>query len=326
MRKTLSLICSLSPVVAALLALVAEPAVAAEGARKGLALCAGSIIPSLLPFFVLSGLLSALGLPRLLGQSAEGPMRRLFRVSGAGSTPLLMGLIGGYPVGAGAVAELVSSGTISREEGARLLPFCNNTGPAFIIGAVGAGVFGSGSTGALLYLCHVLAALVVGLLFARGRTAQCTTAPIPALLPAPSLPQALPGAVKNAALNTVYICGFVVFFSVIVSLLEHLGIFGALAGNMATRFGLELRFCRAALTGFLELGSGVGALTGLPSTPKNLALSSFILGFGGLSVHCQTLAAIDGSNIKCARHFAGRILLGSLSALFTYTLSLFLKI
>ena len=58
------------------------------------------------------------------------------------AAPFLLGLCGGYPAGAEAVAGLVRDGTLRPEEGARLLPVCNNTGPGFIVGVAGAAVFG----------------------------------------------------------------------------------------------------------------------------------------------------------------------------------------
>ena len=45
---------------------------------------------------------------------------------------------------------------IGKEEAERLLGFCNNSGPAFIVGAVGAGIFGSPSVGLALYGIHIL--------------------------------------------------------------------------------------------------------------------------------------------------------------------------
>ena len=65
---------------------------------------------------------------------------------------------------------------------------------------------------------------------------------------------------------------------------------------------------------------------GLPPTARNLALAAFLLGFGGLSVHCQTLAVLAGTNIKCARHFAGRMIAGALAALMAYILFTLLRI
>ncbi|MBR4952936.1 MAG: hypothetical protein IKZ30_00315, partial [Oscillospiraceae bacterium] len=87
----------------------------------------------------------------------------------------------------------------------------------------------------------------------------------------------------------------------------------------------EIAFVRSLLVGILELGSGIGSMSGLLNTPLNLALASFILGFGSLSVHCQTLAVLSGTKIKCARHFVGRILIGLVSAFITLAFSTLLQ-
>ena len=310
---------SVMAAAAAFAALIAFPDTAAEGVRQGLRLCGEVIVPSLLPFFVLSGLVAALGVPQRLGGIFERPMRRMFGVSGAFCSPFLMGLTGGYPVGAAAVAELVRQGAVSRREGERVLPFCNNTGPAFIIGAAGAGVFGAPKYGLLLYFSHIAAAVAVGILFSSHNSEGASDTPSQSSVPKViSLPAALTGAVKNAVGSVLGVGGFVLFFCVMKALLERAGLFSSAAGALAAATGGELRFCRALLTGLLELGGGIAAMAGLPASPVNLALASFLLGFGSLSVHCQTLSVLEGTNIKCARHFAGRTLHGALSALFTF--------
>lgn len=319
MKKNLSFLLSCAAALSGLAALILAPAAAAESVRGGLELCSSVIIPSLLPFFALSGLISALGLPQLLARAAEKPMRAVFGVSGAACVPFVLGLTGGYPVGASAVAGLVRGGEISPREGERLLPFCNNTGPAFILGAAGAGVFHSSACGALLYLSHILAAVAVGAAFSRRR-APDTPAPHTAARRR-AFPAALTEGVKTAVASTLNVCGFVLFFCVVTGLLEYAGIFSSLAGAIAARCGAGLTFTRALLAGALELGGGIGAMSGLSPSPANLALCSFLLGFGGLSVHCQTLAVLDGTDMKCARHFAGRILHALVSALFTFALS-----
>ena len=316
-KSNLSFALSCAFALTGLLALVLAPSAAAESVRDGLALCSSVIIPSLLPFFVLSGLVSGLGLPQLLSRAAERPMRALFGVSGLGCVPFVLGLTGGYPVGAAAVAGLVRGGELTEREGERLLPFCNNTGPAFILGAAGSGVFGSTACGILLYLSHIFAALAVGVVFSLGRRGAASDAPRSRFRPR-GLPAALAESVKNAVSSTLNVCGFVLFFCVVTGLLDHAGIFSALTGGLSERTGAALGFCRALLTGLLELGGGIGAMRGLSTAPQNLALCSFLLGFGGLSVHCQTLLVLEGTNMKCARHFAGRILHALISALFTF--------
>ena len=298
------------------------PAAASRSAVEGLRVCAAVIIPSLLPFLVLSGLICALGLPELLARTAGPVFSALFGLPGAGAAPLVLGLTGGYPVGAAATAELVCSGTLTRSEGERLLPFVNNTGPAFIIGAAGSGVFGSGRLGLLLYLSHIIAAVAAGVLLSRsghGKISRETGTP--RSLPHSTLAAALPACVRSAAGAVVNICAFVVFFSVLRGLLDESGIFPAAEYAISRLTRLDARLIRAVLTGFLELGSGIGAMQGLPASPESLAAASFVLGFGGLSVHCQTLAVTEQAQIKCARHFAGRMLHGALSAVFTFLLS-----
>ena len=120
------------------------------------------------------------------------------------------------------------------------------------------------------------------------------------------------------------VCGFVMCFTVLVGLLDAGGAFSLVCGHLSAAFGLELQFTHAALTGVLELGSAAGALRGLTPTPLNMALAAGILGWGGLSVHFQTLAVLAGSKIKGALHFAGRLISASIGMVLAYALSMLL--
>lgn len=289
-------------------------------ARDALKLCAELILPSLFPFFVLSILLSKLGLPAALGRLLGPAASRLFGVSGAGVSALFIGLCGGYPMGAAYIAEMAAAGAVSREEAERLLGFCNNSGPAFIVGAVGAGIFGSSAVGLALYGIHILAAVLTGLLL-RGRGFSPSAPPAPCKTPPFSA--ALPQAVKQAVSAALSVCGFVVCFTVLAGLLDAVGWFSLLSGSLSALTGAELHFSRALLSGILELGSGVGAMRGLSLSPANLALAAGMLGWGGVSVHFQTLSLFSDSDIKTALHFAGRVISGVLSALLAWLFAFF---
>ncbi len=288
--------------------LVVFSGLAAEGARQGLAICAATLAPSLFPFFVLANMLSSLGLPDILGDLFGGLMGRLFRVSPGGCQAFFLGLSGGYPLGASVTADLRREGRVSRQEAERLLAFCNNSGPAFIIGTAG-GVFHSPRAGLLLYLTHVLAAVTVGVLF-RPRE----DAPMPKKQPAPAqavpLGRALTGAMSAALASTATVCGYVVLFSSLLGLLKPVLSLPPMAG--------------ALVLGFLELGSGVAAMAGQAAAPIPLAVTALLLGWGGLSVHCQTMGVLAGTDIRCARHLAGRALCGMFAAAYTYVGALLL--
>lgn len=317
------------PVLAALCALfvlVFASREAIASASAGLRLCWELILPSLFPFFVLSSLLAQLGLPQLLGRALAPPARRFLGCSGQGATALLLGLTGGYPMGAAYLAQLEEQGQISVAELERLLLFCNCSGPAFLIGAVGAGVFGSVRAGLLLYACHALASLLIGILTRPGEGRRLPAAAIvevpgpgsPAAPEPPPLGQAIPEAVQRAVSASLNVCGFVVVFSIFTGLLDEWGLLDGFAARLAALTGMDLPSGRALLRGFFELGGGIGALRGLAPTPGHLALAAGLIGWGGISVQFQTLSVLSESGCKSSPQLAGRLMSAAIGAALAY--------
>ena len=302
-------------------ALLRWPQESMAAAREGLQLCGNVIIPSLFPFFVLSSLVVELGMSRYLGRLLQRVMRPLFRVNGTCASSLALGFIGGYPVGARTAISLYQNGQCSKTEAERLLAFCNNSGPAFILGVVGAGVFGSGTVGLILYLTHIAASLLVGLLFRfykpserpmRGKTEWNIQA-------TPFAP-AFTHSVTSALASTLNICAFVLFFTVLIRCLSLSGFLAALSGLLAALFapfGLTQPWVQKLLTGLLEVSSGVSSLTGEGLLSGRMALAAFMLGWAGLSVHCQVLAFLGDCGLSMRTYFFGKLLHGVLSAALT---------
>ena len=307
----------------ATLALMLYPQPAMEAAKSGLRLCYNVIIPSLFPFFVLSSLVVELGLAGYLGRLLEGLMRPLFRVGGACASAVALGFIGGYPVGAKTAIGLYESGQCTRTEAERLLAFCNNSGPAFILGVVGAGVFASSAVGLLLYLAHAAASLCVGLLFRfykAGPERRGAAQAAPPQFRAPRLTAAFTDSIKNSFLSTLNICAFVVFFTVVIQLLIRSGFLPGLArvlGTLLAPLGFTPQWAQRLLTGALEISSGVSTLMGDGPLSGRLVMAAFLLGWAGLSVHCQVLSFLGGSGLSVGTYLVGKLLHGGLSALFT---------
>lgn len=94
----------------AMLEMILAPQQMIESGRYALSLCAELIIPSLFPFFVLSGLLNRLGFAAAIARQLAKPAARLYSVSGAGATAFFMGLVGGYPLGAAYIGRHAAAG------------------------------------------------------------------------------------------------------------------------------------------------------------------------------------------------------------------------
>lgn len=317
-RQSVRDLCLGLALLLAAMALMVWPQETIEAAREGLTLCYNVIIPSLFPFFVLSALLVNLGLASYLGRGLEKMMRPLFRVPGCCAPAFVLGFIGGYPVGAKTALALYQKGMCSRTEAERLLAFCNNSGPAFIFGVVGAGVFASSKAGLLLYLAHAAASICIGFLFRFYRGAESrNNRPIPHF-EAERFSVAFTEAVKNSFLSTLNICAFVVFFTIVIRLLFLCGLLpglAALLGCLFTPLGLSQIWAERLLTGILELSSGVWSLSGPGSLAGRMSMAAFMLGWAGLSVHCQVLSFIGGSDLSVRTYIAGKFLHGGLSAL-----------
>lgn len=299
----------------AALSLVQWPRQSSAAAVEGLALCYSVIIPSLFPFFVLSALTMELGMTGYMDRGVRKVMGPLFRVSGRCASALVLGLIGGYPVGAQAAVELYKKGQCSKTEAERMLAFCNTSGPAFILGAVGAGIFADSRVGVLLYLIHAVATICVGILFRFYKTGDFgTERPVQVSDKTKRFSVAFTDSVKKSFASVLNICAFVVLFAVIIRMLRQAGVLRGLAALFAP-FGLGTVWGERLLTGILEVSSGVWSLAVGELSAGSIAAAAFMLGWGGLSVHCQVLSFAGDSGLSMTPYFLGKLLHGILSAL-----------
>ena len=310
-----------------LLALILYPTQSVTAAADSVNICANVILPSLFPFFVLSSLSVELGLIQALGKLLSRFMEPLFHISGSCAGAFLLGIVGGYPVGARTAISLYESGQCSKTEAERMLSFCNNSGPAFILGVVGAGIFSSSIAGLWLYGAHVAASVLVGLLFRNyGEKNMLKTAEYSPVIQEPvNFAVSFTKSVKQAFSSTLNICAFVIFFTVLIRLLFLTGLISGLAGVLSLllgRIGLQSDLAESLITGMIEMTSGVWSLRDLAaSMGSRLCMAAFILGWAGLSVHCQVLSFIGSSGLATRTYFLGKLLHGILSAVLIYLMS-----
>ena len=198
--------------------------------------------------------------------------------------------------------------------------FCNNAGPSFLIGVVGAGIFQSAKLGLLLEGIHIFSALLIGLLYHflpdTRSTHEKAVEPPSSIYPV-SAAALLPRAVQQSVAALMNVCGFIILFGVLLKLLNCCGLLRIAARALSALllpFGVSEQWCTLLLGGMLELSSGVAAL---PSGISSVPMAAFLLGWGGLSVHCQTMSVLEGSGLSIRPCLIGKFLHGGLSAALT---------
>ena len=132
-RASMKQLLSGLPVLVLFLAMLFSPKAVFEGAESGLLLWFQVVFPTLFPFMLVSGLMLSGGGLVVISRIFGRLFSTLFATSPNGSFAVIAGFLCGYPMGAKVSADLVRSGRISRDEGAYLLSFCNNTSPIFIM-------------------------------------------------------------------------------------------------------------------------------------------------------------------------------------------------
>ncbi len=281
------------------------------GAKDALVLCYRTVIPSLFPFLVLSALLTESGFPKFCANYLAPIMKPLFSVSGAGAFPFIVGLFSGYPVGAKTISSLYMNGTLSKDESERLLAFCNNAGPLFVMGAVGVGMLGSLKTGIFLYLVHVLSAVLVGVFLGIVSHNQSVKG-IP--LTGKNNCQVkhlkgIGGAVSSGVETILLICGYILLFS---------AVWQAILPLFAQLFP---EFVLVFLSGLFEVTKGVAGAVEAHLPPRFLlSLLSFFLGCGGLCVYLQVSGVLMGTAISTKTYVLGKLLQGCFAFALTFLL------
>ena len=307
-------------------------------AKEGLLLWANCVVPAVFPFCIAVELLNYTELAHILGKLLNGLMRPLFNVPGIASYALIMGIISSSPIGATITYDLYENNLITKNEAERILAFTNNTGPLFIVGTTGTLLFGSKLIGYLLLLTHILACLTVGIILGitsrikkenkeiydknyYKKTIKRNTEDLNDLGGILSL------SIKKSIALVLQIGGFVVLFSVIISILNESNVF-EITGNILEKFYIPKEFTKNILTGMLELTSGVSVVAKLQTShlSLNIIICSFLLGFCSLSVMLQVKSVVSKSNLSIKTYIKGKLLHGITSMLYTAILIKYMPI
>ena len=300
-------------------------------AKDGLTLWATCVVPSLFPFFIATELLNYTNITSIFGKFLSPLMRPLFNIPGEGAYAFIMGIISGYPVGAKIVADFKKQGLCSNIEAERLIAFTNNSGPLFIVGTVGIGLFKDTKTGILLLITHLLACITVGILFRWWKSGKNKRSSsfieasnkLPSRISLSNLGEVLASSIMNSISTIFLIGGFVVLFSVVISILNSSGCLELISSFLSPifkTFGIPSKYIKGIIIGLIELTNGVCsiALIASKNISTNIIICAFLLGFGGISVALQVLSITSKNGISIKPYLLGKFLQGCFAAFYTY--------
>ncbi|WP_343209536.1 transporter [Anaerolentibacter hominis] len=272
------------------------------GAKNGLLLWFNTLLPSLLPFMILTQVIISRQWAARISGIFYPVLHRLFGLSRNGCFPFVIGLLSGYPVGAKTCADLKRQGLISREEGQFLLSLCNNASPPFILTFVAGQCLNLPAHAfALLLLMHlsVILASVILRVCSHKRGWYFPESVRSDRGPCVPFMTALDNAIMSSFEVITKVGGYVILFSIAVLLLKP--------------------FIPAAFLGILEITTGTAALSGV-SLSAGLAFTAAaaVITFGGLSALAQTKSVLSGSGLSIRPYFLTKALAALLACGLSY--------
>ena len=276
--------------------LILNPAAARGAVEAAVFDCLEVIIPSLFAFTVLAVYLQKSGLYRTALRPITYPLSKLLRMDEELCAVFVLSNIGGYPVGARLLSELVQSGRLSSKDAGRILCCCFGSGPSFVVGIAGMGVFGSAKAGLALFgACFFSSLLVAAAVRMRGEI-KLQAAETRYILTSESFIS----SVTNSASVMLTVCAMITAFSVITVLCRETGVFSL----------FERLFGSAEIfPALLE----ITRIKGITPVHSAMPMCAALLSFGGVCVHLQISALAKG--IELRRFILSRIPAAAVSAL-----------
>lgn len=273
--------------------------------KDGLIICLDILIPSMFIFLVISSFCQKTGVLNLILKPFSYICGKLFKLDYSLGPTLLFSLICGYPAGIHLISELVLKNKIDRKTATRMLYFCVNSGPAFLISGISIPIFNNILPGIILFTSQIISFFIVGTLCSIGaktKTVNLTKSKFQKI-------NAFISSVKSAIHSMITICSFTLFFSGIIGIITELNIF-----NINTN-----QYFVSLFTGLIEVTNGVIYCKQI-NGPGMFLILSVITSFGGICVHFQIKSIASKANISFNKFYLWRIIYCLISTSISYYL------
>ena len=266
--------------------LLFHPKEALTGVKNGLGLWLNIMIPTLLPFLILTGALLKTGNIRKLLKPSAFFWKTFFGLSPAGAYVLILGLLCGYPMGAKLAHDLYIDQQISRREGEYLLTFSCNASPAFIISYL-SGMLLKNKISAVQMILTFLAADLFCMLFFRfvvyrGHTVDsvCVNKIKKETYQQDSIGVILDVSIMDGFETITRLGGYILIFSLVFTCIRHYWPFSEQTSIL--------------FTSPIELTTGLQQIAHSRYSWRFRCISSITLtAFGGLCVMFQTKSVLE---------------------------------
>ncbi len=273
---------------------------------SGLMLWAEYVLPALFPILFLSSILNNSGIVEILGKIFAPITKRLFNCNGASGYIYILSILSGYPVGAKVTSELYQNKTISYGEACRITAFSSTSGPLFILGTVGIGMFNSARIGILVLVSHFFSAIINGIIFRKLYHNKDINIYNSQVVTRDNI---LENSMLASIRGILTIGAYIALSYMVITLVNSYNLLLPISTLLNNLFGLDICVTNSVLEGLIEMTKGAQNISKL-GLSENLSaiITTGIITFGGLSIFLQAYTYLARFKIKLKVYFLQKTL------------------
>lgn len=269
------------------------PKIAMKSFFEGIRIWSIKVLPSLLPFFLLTKLLSYTNFATSTGKIFTPITNKLYGVGGISGYIYVMSIISGYPVGAKLTSDFYNNGLISSGQAKTITSFTSTSGPLFILGSVSIGMFNDSKLGIILLLSHYLGAILNGFLYRIKKSNMMITKQ--STLKSDNF---LNESMTNSITSILVVGGFIALFYMIISICIALNLFNPIISLLKV-ININPDISSSVICGIIEVTTGCLFLSKITTSfILKASILSFLISFGGLSIHAQAYCFLKNFNMS----------------------------
>ena len=316
--------------------LVRRPDLSFLGVKEGFEICFGTLVPSLFPFIFFASFMINSGAVNIFGKIFAFISKKIFFLPPAALPVIFLSMIGGFPVGAKGISELLEKKIINSKQAERMLKFCVNAGPAFILGVIGNTLIKNLKIAGIILTSQIISALIIAIILAfleKNRENQKFDNIINARENSAifrktkvfnsnfkpkkiSFAEALINSCESASSAIINMCFLVIIFNVLYIFLYSLQII-YFCDILLSGLGLPQEISKCFFQIILEVTKSCQMISNYGVFPQLLA---FATSWGGFCVHFQIFSILKNLKINYLNFFLFRFLNACLSYFFTFLL------
>lgn len=280
-------------------------------AANALKICGTLLIPSLFPLTVASEIIASTGALEKITSFLRGSVAKILGIKKSAVAPYFLGVFGGYTASCKSAVTLYENGKISEEDCESVIAISNMPSLAFLTGFVGTEILQNTRDGWILWGITVFSTFILGLFnrFWNKLGSALQISPLDFRNPnkRKKLSKIIVDAISHSAQAMLIICACVVFFSILIKVLE----FALISIEMPPEI-------RRILLGALEITYGVRECRQIENELTKRVLCAFFIGWSGLCVHFQVISICERVNFSFKRYFILKFLQGLICALLSF--------